>query len=381
MATLLKSYIKFRPPIKLKLLHDIKFSMTSSIQSFTHSHSNINITYHSSFNFSSNIHSERKQNDQNVNEQDDNEYEEETETDTEQEDDDTIDAKDQENEQEELEEDNFDDEDEFQDENQPTESQKFLIQYRKSQGLQYTASPDSEFMYKPIPRVSGPSPFVNHDYKKESIRKYPSIETLKLPISSVKPLGGEPEIWIHNSNASKRSIYKLSPDMFNQDVRIDLLWRCVHFERTKKKHWTWWIVKHRGEIHGSGKKLRPQKGSGRARMSNMKAPQCLNGGKAHARRPKSVETNLKMNTYKKGIKIALTARYQEGDLYIWEDFVLPRLDKPEYLKNIELYKSEGINKHPELGDTLVPIEELDWNDNTKLYYDVYKTRQMLNKWG
>ena len=79
--------------------------------------------------------------------------------------------------------------------------------------------------------------------------------------------------------------------------------------------------------------------------------------------------------------MALTARYQEGDFYVWEDFVLPRLEKPEYLKDVELYQKEGVNKHPELGDALISIDELDWNDNTKLYYDVYKTRQMLNKWG
>lgn len=247
--------------------------------------------------------------------------------------------------------------------------------------MQYEASDDSEFVYKPIPRMPGPSPFVNHDYKRANIKRYQSIQNISLPISSIAPIGGHPEIWIHSSNGTKKSIYKLSPDLFNQDIRIDLLWRCVRYERHKQKHWTWHIHKHRGEIRGSGAKKRPQKGTGKARHSDFKAPQCRKGGAAHGRRPKSMETHLKRTHYQKGIKIALTARYQEGDLYVWDDFVLPRLEKPDYLKNMELYQKENINKHPELNDSLIPIEELDWNDNTKLYYDVYKTRQMLNKWG
>jgi len=262
-----------------------------------------------------------------------------------------------------------------------SESDKFLIHYRKSQGLQYAPSADSEFVYKPLPRMPGPSPFINQDYKRLSVAKYHGLETLELPVSSVMPLGGIPEIWVHSSNATKRSIYQLSPDLFNQDVRIDLLWRCVRYERHKNVHWTWYIARHRGEIWGSGKKLRQQKGTGRARMSDGKAPQFRGGGKAHGRRPKSMESYLKKYSYHKGIKIALTARYQEGDLFLWDDFVLPRLERPEYLRNLELYEKERVNKHPELGEALVPIDELDWNDNTKLYYDVYRTRQMLNKWG
>ena len=151
---------------------------------------------------------------------------------------------------------------------QTKESEKFLIKYRKSQGLQWEPSDHSEFEYKPLPRMPGPSPFVNQDYKKRSVATYQSIERLQLPISSTKPLGGLPEIWVHSSNASKKSIYKLSPDLFNQDVRIDLLWKCVRYEHHKDCHWTWHIVKHRGEIHGSGRKQRQQKGTGRARMSD-----------------------------------------------------------------------------------------------------------------
>merc|ERR1711971_875879 len=178
-------------------------------------------------------------------------------------------------------------------------------------------------------------------------------------------------MWIFNSNNIKmRLCENMSADLLNQDVRIDLLWKAVRYEQHKQCHWTWHIVKHRGEIHGTGKKLRQQKGTGRARMSDGKAPQFKNGGQAHGRRPRSKETHLKKTMYVKAIKVALTARYKEGDLLMWEDFVLPRLSMPKT-------NSENENNV----DSLIPIDALDANDNTKLYADVHKARQMLNKFG
>eukprot|EP00485_Elphidium_margaritaceum_P000228 CAMPEP_0202695090 /NCGR_PEP_ID=MMETSP1385-20130828/8771_1 /ASSEMBLY_ACC=CAM_ASM_000861 /TAXON_ID=933848 /ORGANISM="Elphidium margaritaceum" /LENGTH=545 /DNA_ID=CAMNT_0049351053 /DNA_START=24 /DNA_END=1661 /DNA_ORIENTATION=+ len=378
MSTILKSCGRLgiprsssSSPLKLHIIHDIRQSHLSYCVHFKHRY-RLHGTYHNRFTFATASQQSQSQKEDEEQEESDTDSEEISANDGEaDEDDDEYDDDDEQDEEG----DDVDDEDEL------TESQKFLIQYRKSQGLHYTPKDDSEFRYKPIPRVPGPSPFVNHDYKRPSVARYPSIQHIELPVSSMQPLGGNPEIWIHNSNATKKAIYKLSPDIFNQDVRVDLLWRCVRYEQHKKKHFTWHLVKHRGEIKGSGKKKRPQKGTGKSRQSDFKAPHCIRGGKAHGRRPRSVETQLKKMIYWKGIKVALTARYQEGDLYLWEDFVLPRLQKPDYLRNIELYESEQVNKHAELGDALVPVEELDWNDNTKLYYDVYKTRQMLNKWG
>jgi len=86
---------------------------------------------------------------------------------------------------------------------------------------------------------------------------------------------------------------------------------CVLY---RKKGWTWHIVKHRGEVRGSGRKLRPQKKTGRARISDGKAPQCRGGGAGHGIRPMDHSIKLNVETRELGYKIALTARYQEGKL-------------------------------------------------------------------
>ena len=50
--------------------------------------------------------------------------------------------------------------------------------------------------------------------------------------SSVEPLGGQPEAWLHAlETLDKVDIVKLCPDLFNQELRIDLLHRYVHWQR------------------------------------------------------------------------------------------------------------------------------------------------------
>lgn len=188
-----------------------------------------------------------------------------------------------------------------------------------------------------MPRLPGPSPFINPEYKyQRNSRQYRSLEILRMPLSCTHPLGGIPEAWIFNSNNQRQSIIPLSADIFNHEIRIDLLYRAVKYEQNKQLGFTWHIVKNRGEIPGSGKKKRPQKKTGKARMSDGKAPQFLGGGHAHGRRPRDMTTNISSNVYEHGFKIALSARFMEGDLLIWEDYVLPSLMKPLHMLSIIL---------------------------------------------
>ncbi|ETO10867.1 ribosomal protein L4/L1e [Reticulomyxa filosa] len=136
-------------------------------------------------------------------------------------------------------------------------------------------------------------------------------------------------------------------------------------------------------------------------MCDGRAPQFTKGGKAHAKRPKDWSTQLPRKIYQLGLKIALTARYREGDFFIWEDLRLPRLRVPRdvfralFLILKKKKKKRGgihclqfapytnwsdVDKHVEL-QNLVPVEMLDWNESTKLYQDVARTRQMLKNWG
>jgi len=171
----------------------------------------------------------------------------------------------------------------------------------------------------PLPRVPGPNPLVNPMYKRR--QKYTSIKDIKLPLSVVQPPGGHPEVWVHNSEGRKLTIMKLSPDLFNQPPRNDILCRCIKFETNRAIGMTWHIVRTRGEIAGSTRKIRQQKGTGRARHGDKKAPCFVGGGKAHGRRPKDYTSKLNKKIRWLGLKVALSTRYREGDFYLFDDFI------------------------------------------------------------
>merc|ERR1719436_1218436 len=83
---------------------------------------------------------------------------------------------------------------------------------------------------------------------------------------------------------------------------------------------SWHIVRTRSQISGTGRKFRPQKGSGRARHGDRNAPMFVGGGKAHGRRPKDYTTKLNKKIRWLGLKTALSTRYREGDFYLFDDF-------------------------------------------------------------
>jgi large subunit ribosomal protein L4 len=69
-------------------------------------------------------------------------------------------------------------------------------------------------------------------------------------------------------------------------------------------------------VHGANKKPWPQKGFGRARHGSKKSPQWRGGGATKGPVPHSHAISLPMRIRAHGLRIALTAKYQEGRLFV-----------------------------------------------------------------
>jgi len=205
-----------------------------------------------------------------------------------------------------------------------------------------TAQPQHAESVVPYPVLPGPNPYINPLYKRPNLRpdghdrgkinlpkgvRYKSIMDLELPLSSLDPPGGHPESWIWNHKLQKVGITKLSPDMFNQSLRKDVLHRIVVYERNKGRGFSGVRVKNRAEVRGSTRKVRPQKGTGFARMSDKYAPHIRGGGKAHGRRPKDFSIGCIPKVRDMSLKVALSARWRQGDLIIWDNYKFPSSSK------------------------------------------------------
>ncbi|KAK2749473.1 54S ribosomal protein, mitochondrial [Myotisia sp. PD_48] len=117
-------------------------------------------------------------------------------------------------------------------------------------------------------------------------------------------------------------------------LRRDILHRAVIYEGDKTRQGTA-STKWRDQVRGSGRKIRPQKGSGRARLGDKKSPMLRGGGVAFGPHPRDFSTDLPRKIYDKAWRTALSYRYQRGQLIVVNDnIVMPRGSSVHLLKDI-----------------------------------------------
>lgn len=100
-------------------------------------------------------------------------------------------------------------------------------------------------------------------------------------------------------------------------LRKDILHRAVIFEgdATRKGFAS---TKWRSEVHGSNRKVRPQKGTGSARLGDKKSPMLRGGGVAFGPKPRDFSTDLPQKVYDRAWRTALSYRYRKGQLVVVE---------------------------------------------------------------
>lgn len=117
------------------------------------------------------------------------------------------------------------------------------------------------------------------------------------------------------------------PDSMEEGSNPYLLHRAVVAQQTNRRHGTS-KVKSRGEVTGSTRKLYRQKGTGRARHGDIKAPLFVGGGRAFGPHPREWEVRLPQKERRAALRSALAHKKQEGKLWVVEvDFKEPKTKK------------------------------------------------------
>lgn len=110
----------------------------------------------------------------------------------------------------------------------------------------------------------------------------------------------------------------LSDAVFGLEPRKDILARMVNYQLAKRRAGTH-KVKNRAEIAGNGQKIYRQKGTGRARQGNGKAPQFRGGGRAFGPTPRDHAHDLPKKVRALALKHALSAKLADGKLIVLDD--------------------------------------------------------------
>ncbi|KAL2169642.1 hypothetical protein VTG60DRAFT_5867 [Thermothelomyces hinnuleus] len=115
-----------------------------------------------------------------------------------------------------------------------------------------------------------------------------------------------------------RSLESWSAKHLHLPLRRDILHLAVVYEGDKTRQGTA-SSKTRYEVHGSHRKMRPQKGSGRARLGTKQSPLMKGGGKTFGPKPRDFSTKLNRKVYDLAWRTALSYRYRRGELIVTED--------------------------------------------------------------
>ncbi|KAJ4002378.1 ribosomal protein L4 [Lentinula boryana] len=121
----------------------------------------------------------------------------------------------------------------------------------------------------------------------------------------------------------------LDPTVFHHPIRRDILHLCINHYRDSLRQGSA-NTKTRGEVRGSGRKIRPQKGSGRARLGDAQSPMLRGGGVAFGPKPRDFSTKLPRKVIQMGMRVALSSKVLEQNLGVMKTMDWPN-GKTKYL--------------------------------------------------
>lgn len=169
---------------------------------------------------------------------------------------------------------------------------------------------------RPLAQQS-PNPLTRHPSSAPGtqVRPPPVLQSLLLltpPVSTVP-------LTIHNfPSLEPTSLEQWSVEHLYLPLRRDLLHLAVVYEGDSTRQGTA-STKTRHDVHGSHRKIRPQKGTGRARQGTKQSPLIRGGGKSFGPHPRDFSTRLNRKVYDKAWRTALSYRYRRGELLVCED--------------------------------------------------------------
>lgn len=144
---------------------------------------------------------------------------------------------------------------------------------------------------------------------------------------------------------------ELNDDLFNREVKVHILHDVVRMQRAARRSGNA-CTKTRVEVSGGGRKPWRQKGTGRARAGSNTSPLWRGGGVAFGPKPRDYSMKINRKVRQQAVSMAMSARFQEGNLIVLNDFTLERIKTKDFV---------GIMNTLNVGNGLIVIDEASEN--------------------
>jgi large subunit ribosomal protein L4 len=123
------------------------------------------------------------------------------------------------------------------------------------------------------------------------------------------------QIDIVDASNKKVGALELNDEIFNDSVKTELIWESV-VQQNASEHRGTHATKNRALVSGSGKKPWRQKGTGRARVGEIRNPLWRKGGTVFGPQPRSYRYELPKRVQRGALRAALVQKVRDGALVI-----------------------------------------------------------------
>ena len=129
----------------------------------------------------------------------------------------------------------------------------------------------------------------------------------------------------------------LNDEVFGGRVKTDLIWEAVVHENARERRGTH-ATKNRALVSGSGKKPWRQKGTGRARVGEIRNPLWRKGGTVFGPQPRSYDFALPKKVKRGALRAAIAQKLSDGTLVVVDAL---QVEAPKTKAAAELFKTLG----------------------------------------
>jgi large subunit ribosomal protein L4 len=162
-------------------------------------------------------------------------------------------------------------------------------------------------------------------------RRGRAAKTVAEPAAAADPVTDGAVLVVNAENKRVREL-PLSPAVFGVKVNQHLLYEAVKHQRAGARRGTH-MTKNRALVSGSGRKPWKQKGTGRARVGEIRTPLWRHGGTVFGPVPRDYAYAMPRKARAAALRSALSQRVREGALKVVESFPL-EAPKTRVLKGI-----------------------------------------------
>jgi large subunit ribosomal protein L4 len=189
---------------------------------------------------------------------------------------------------------------------------------------------------------------------------------------------------VYDSKKQKIADINVNDQIFGIVPKEGVLHEVVQWQLAKKRSGNA-CSKDRSEVSGGGKKPWRQKGTGRARSGSNTSPIWRRGGAVFGPKPRSYFYNISKKLRRLALRMALSAKCLENNLYIVRDFGLERIktkDFVNFLGHFDIEKAviiiDDTDKMLELSSRNIPNIKILPQEALNVY-DILRYRHLILK--